>query len=51
MTDIQTLEELDYESLPGGTLAHNLLAGAFAGIMVCFDGRRRRGVAECEDRC
>lgn len=27
-------DEIDYESLPGGSLASNLAAGAFAGIMV-----------------
>ena len=30
----QPLEELDYEGLPGQSLAANLAAGAFAGIMV-----------------
>jgi len=33
MADHEPLEEIDYESLPGGSLASNLLAGAFAGIM------------------
>jgi len=27
-------EDIDYESLGGGSLVSNLLAGAFAGIMV-----------------
>jgi hypothetical protein len=30
--------EIDYESLGGGSLASNLLAGAFAGIMVLCCG-------------
>ncbi|KAI5814867.1 mitochondrial carrier domain-containing protein [Pyronema omphalodes] len=30
---IQEAEDIDYESLGGGSLASNLLAGAFAGIM------------------
>ncbi|KAI5776891.1 mitochondrial carrier domain-containing protein [Geopyxis carbonaria] len=33
MADHAVLEEIDYESLPGGSLASNLIAGAFAGIM------------------
>jgi hypothetical protein len=32
---IQEAEDIDYESLGGGSLTSNLLAGAFAGIMVC----------------
>lgn len=34
MADHETLQEIEYESLPGGSLASNLAAGAFAGIMV-----------------
>jgi hypothetical protein len=32
---VELEEEIDYESLGGGSLTSNLLAGAFAGIMVC----------------
>lgn len=43
MADHEPLQEIEYESLPGGSLASNLAAGAFAGIMVrvsqlVFDG-------------
>lgn len=34
MADHEPLQEIEYESLPGGSLASNLAAGAFAGIMV-----------------
>lgn len=34
MADHEPLQEIDYESLPGGSLSSNLMAGAFAGIMV-----------------
>lgn len=30
----ETLPEIEYEVLPGGSLVANLAAGAFAGIMV-----------------
>lgn len=30
----ETIPEIEYEALPGGSLAANLAAGAFAGIMV-----------------
>ncbi|TGZ81231.1 mitochondrial carrier [Ascodesmis nigricans] len=33
MADHEPLQEIDYESLPGGSLSSNLMAGAFAGIM------------------
>lgn len=43
MADHTPLQEIEYESLPGGSLVSNLAAGAFAGIMVrvfpqCFVG-------------
>lgn len=34
MADHESLQEIDYESLGGGSLTSNLVAGAFAGIMV-----------------
>lgn len=34
MADHEPLQEIEYESLSGGSLASNLAAGAFAGIMV-----------------
>lgn len=34
MADNEPLQEIEYESLPGGSLVSNLAAGAFAGIMV-----------------
>lgn len=34
MADHEPLQEIEYEGLPGGSLASNLVAGAFAGIMV-----------------
>lgn len=38
MATHEPLQEIDieYEALPGGSLASNLMAGAFAGIMVNF---------------
>ncbi|KAI5837381.1 mitochondrial carrier domain-containing protein [Morchella snyderi] len=33
MADHEPLQEIEYEGLPGGSLASNLVAGAFAGIM------------------
>jgi solute carrier family 25 iron transporter 28/37 len=47
------VEEIDYESLGGGSLTSNLLAGAFAGIMVCVvvgavRGALGRSVNGCE---
>lgn len=38
MADHEPLQEIEYESLPGGSLASNLAAGAFAGIMVGLPG-------------
>lgn len=34
MATHEAIQEIEYEALPGGSLAANLAAGAFAGIMV-----------------